>query len=196
MHDAICLASGGLDSVTCLHLLRAKEFSALPLFINYGQRNRLAEFEALQRSCALGGFPTPTVMDVSGFGEVVRSGLTDSSLKVLEDAFTPNRNLLFIVLAASVAYSRGVPNIVLGFLAEQTAIFPDQTDAFLGLAERAIGESLGADIKIICPLRDLRKHDVVALARELSVTHYYSCHVGDEKPCGRCIACLEYTEGN
>lgn len=39
MYDAVCLASGGLDSIVCLHLLRKQGIKALPVFINYGQRN-------------------------------------------------------------------------------------------------------------------------------------------------------------
>jgi tRNA U34 2-thiouridine synthase MnmA/TrmU len=47
MYDAVCLTSGGLDSMVCLHLLRERGIEALPVFINYGQRNLTREFGAL-----------------------------------------------------------------------------------------------------------------------------------------------------
>lgn len=193
MYDAICLASGGLDSITCLHLLRRQGIRALPVFINYGQKNLERELGALLKSVESDGFVAPVVIDVSGFGAVIRTGLTDPSQRVLEDAFTPNRNLLFLVLAASVAYSKGISSIVVGLLSEQTAIFSDQTDQFLQIAELAISESLGVEMHIVCPLRDMVKRDVVNLSKEFGVTHSYSCHDGTAEPCGKCIACLEYS---
>lgn len=192
MYDAVCLASGGLDSSLCLHLLKQNNISALPVFINYGQLNLDREFSALQRNCRSGKFSQPVYVDLSGFGAVIKTGLTDRSLRVFEDAFTPNRNLLFLTVAGAVAYSRGVTNIVLGLLSERTVIFPDQTDAFLATAREALLSSLGSRMEIHCPLRDMTKADVVCLAREMGIANVYSCHAGTEAPCGKCIACLEY----
>ena len=147
MYDAVCLASGGLDSVVCLHLLRQQGIKALPVFVNYGQRNLKKEFGSLVANLKSAKFPMPVVINVSGFGKVIKTGLTDPRKRVLEDAFTPNRNLLFLLLAASVAFSRGISFIVLGFLSEKTAIFPDQSDRFLSVARDAIKESLGAELR-------------------------------------------------
>jgi 7-cyano-7-deazaguanine synthase len=44
-----------------------------------------------------------------------------------------------------------------------------------------------------CPLRDMTKRDVVELARSRGISDFYFCHSGTEIPCGKCIACLEYT---
>jgi 7-cyano-7-deazaguanine synthase len=192
MFDVVCLASGGLDSVVCLHLLREQHLKPLPVFIDYGQRNREREFHALELNLRDARFAQPVVIDVSGFGKVIRSGLTDTSLRVFEDAFTPNRNLLFLTLAASVAHTRAISTIALGFLSESTAIFPDQTDVFLEKAENAIGESLGVDFRIVKPLRDFTKANVVELAKMLGISSTYSCHLGEVVPCGECIACKEY----
>jgi 7-cyano-7-deazaguanine synthase len=114
---------------------------------------------------------------------------------VLEDAFTPNRNLLFLLAAASIAYTKGAAWIVMGLLAEKTTIFPDQKDAFLFEAESVLTASLGTRIRIVCPLRDMVKDDVVRLASKLNIRDFYSCHSGTPEPCGRCIACLEYATG-
>ena len=47
-------------------------------------------------------------------------------------------------------------------------------------------------IRIIVPLSDFRKADVVALATEKGIGPTYSCHFGDKVPCGMCIACKEF----
>jgi 7-cyano-7-deazaguanine synthase len=192
MYDAVCLASGGLDSTLCLHLLRERGLTALPVYVNYGQRNHSREWASLSAACAVNKFPKPIQFDFRSFGKVIRSGLTDQKLRVNEDAFTPTRNLLFLVLAGAVASSKGIGNIVIGLLSERTAIFPDQSDRFLRVTETALGESVGAQMQIYCPLRDLTKREVLKLARAKGISRFYSCHSGTKKPCGRCIACLEY----
>jgi 7-cyano-7-deazaguanine synthase len=192
MYDAVCLASGGLDSTLCLHLLREKSLRALPIYVNYGQRNHQREWGALSAACEFGKFPKPVKFEFSSFGRVIKSGLTDPKLRVNEDAFTPTRNLLFLVLAAAVASSKGVKNVVVGLLAERTTVFPDQSDRFLRATEIALTEAVGVGIQIHCPLRDLTKREVVKLARLRGISDFYSCHAGTKKPCGKCIACLEY----
>jgi 7-cyano-7-deazaguanine synthase len=192
MFDAICLASGGLDSTLCLHLLREQNLRALPAYVNYGQRNHDKEWRALSLACETGGFDMPVVFDIAGFGSIIKTGLTDASYRVNEDAFTPNRNLLFLTLASSLAFARGVQNVVIGFLSERTAIFPDQSDVFLRTAQFALSESLGINIYVHCPLREFTKADVVQLAQARGIQSFYSCHLGSDEPCGKCIACLEY----
>lgn len=192
MYDAVCLASGGLDSTLCLHLLRERGLRALPVFINYGQLNYRREWGALGAACRAYKFHKPVKFDFASFGKVIRSGLTDARLRVKDDAFTPTRNLLFLVLGGAVASSKGIGNLVIGLLAERTTIFPDQSDRFLRSAEAVLTESLGSKIQIHSPLRDLTKQDVLELAEQRGIFDYYSCHAGGAKPCGKCIACLEY----
>jgi 7-cyano-7-deazaguanine synthase len=172
-----------LDSTVCLHLLRESGIDALPVYVNYGQRNHVREWAALSAACDFNRFPKPVTFEFSSFGTIIKSGLTDATLRVNEDAFTPTRNLLFLVLAGAVARSRGVNNIVVGFLSERTAIFADQTDRFLQATELALTESLGSRIEIHCPLRDMTKQDVPRLAARgaylisIHVTREPRCHV-------------------
>ncbi|WP_352498517.1 7-cyano-7-deazaguanine synthase [Mesorhizobium sp. M0030] len=192
MEKAVCLASGGLDSLVCLKLLADEGVEAMPLLINYGQRAYQRESENLLAVCKKLQLPKPHIMDISGFGLTIRSGLTDPDLDVKDDAFTPNRNLLFLICASAYAYLNGASSVVIGFLSARTTIFPDQTDEFLLAAREAIRQSLGRPIEIRTPLRSFSKNQVLELGRKIGILSYYSCHAGTEHPCGRCIACLEY----
>ena len=190
--SVVTLVSGGLDSSLVAKLAKDEGLSQFPLFIDYGQRARNKELTSCQGVMARLKLPPPKVANLSGYGSLIRSGLTDPSLHVLEDAFTPGRNLLFLLVAASYAYQCGVEAVSIGLLHEDTSLFPDQTSNFLADAEAAIRRSLGRDLRIIAPLAAFRKIDVVMLAKEKGIVGTYSCHLGLDDACGACIACHEF----
>jgi 7-cyano-7-deazaguanine synthase len=136
--------------------------------------------------------PDLKVADLSGYGRLIKSGLTDPNQRVLEDAFTPGRNLLFLLVAAAYAFQRDADAISIGLLHEETSLFPDQTSAFLQEAEAMIARSMGREIKVLAPLSSFHKQEVIELATLKGIEGTYSCHLGDETPCGACIACNEF----
>lgn len=174
--------------------MKGEGVEPVAVFIDYGQLNGGREFAALKQVCNDLSLDEPVVFNFSSYAKNIPTGLTDANLDIVNDAFTPCRNLLFIVTAAAFASSIGASEIVVGLLSEDTALFPDQTSDFLVQAELAIAAAVGKPLKIVTPLRDSRKAEVVALASSLNVKMYYSCHKGGDSPCGRCIACKEYEE--
>lgn len=186
------LISGGLDSTLISVMAREEGLDVYPLFIDYGQRARRKEWETCQRVHAELGLPTPTRMDLSGFGAVIRSGLTTSELEVRADAFTPGRNLLFLLMGSAYAYQMGASVVSIGLLTERFSLFPDQRSGFVEHAEQAIEAALGRRIKIVTPLVEFSKVDVIRLAQEKGISGTYSCHTGEDRPCGQCISCLEF----
>ena len=188
----VTLLSGGLDS--CLMSLMIHETKKMQklLFVNYGQLNYQREYNSARLHSEAFNLSEPTKLDLSGFGKVITSGLTDSNQDIVDDAFLPGRNLLLLLSAASFAVKNNCNTIALGLLNEETTIFPDQTDDFIFSAEYTLRKALGTKIEIIAPLRGFYKSDVVQLAREKNIQTYYSCHKGDEKPCGECISCKEF----
>jgi 7-cyano-7-deazaguanine synthase len=162
------------------------------LFVDYGQRSRDQELTACRQTLAALNLPNPKIADLSGFGALIHSGLTDPSLNIVEDAFTPGRNMLFLLIAAAYAFQVDADAVSIGLLHESTSLFPDQTSAFLHDAENTIRRCMGRDIKILAPLADFHKAEVVALAEEKGIQYTYSCHMGNEEACGECIACKEF----
>lgn len=187
----VALVSGGLDSSVMCLMLKEQEVEVYPLFIDYGQLARLPEWKAVQTVCKNSRIRPPVKMDVSGFGKLIPSGITDKKLDVMEKAFLPTRNLLFLVLGSAYAYSNGVYSVAIGLLSD--SIFPDQTNQFISYAQRAISQSLGVNLKILTPLKSLSKIDILRLAEKysLSLDITYSCHLGGKEPCGQCISCQE-----
>ena len=83
----VTLVSGGFDS-TLMSLMAHEEGATLfPLFIDYGQLGAKKEWAACQRLHEQFGLPSVTYMDLSGFGNTIPSGLTDSNLRINEDSF-------------------------------------------------------------------------------------------------------------
>lgn len=132
-------------------------------------------------------------MNLSGYGSLIASGLTDPDKDVVADAFTPGRNALFLLVAASYAVTVDAGAVAIGLLDERYRLFPDQSRAFLDECEKLLASALGREIALIAPLMRMSKADVVKVAEERGLrAGTYSCHEGGEKPCGRCIACREF----
>jgi 7-cyano-7-deazaguanine synthase len=190
--SVVILASGGLDSTLVSVMALEEGLVAFPLFIDYGQRAAAREWKACRSTYKALGLPSPTRLDVKGFGKLIRSGLTDATRDVVADAFTPGRNLMFIVLGASYAVKVGASAVSIGLLSEQFHIFPDQTVAFLKSAALTASEAMGQRVDVVAPLIEFSKKQVILLAQQRGIDGTYSCHVGGEVPCGRCISCREF----
>src|ERR1039458_4641334 len=118
----VTLVSGGLDSTLVAKLAQEEGVRQYPLFIDYGQRSRDRELAACRRAMADLYLPEPTIADLAGFGALIHSGLTDPKLHIVEDAFTPGRNMLFLLTAAAHAYQVNADAIAIGLLHEDTSL--------------------------------------------------------------------------
>lgn len=188
----VSLVSGGLDSTLIGVMAKEEGVEHFPLFLDYGQRAARKEWETCKIVHAALGLPAPTRMDLSGFGHVIATGLTREDLDVKGDAFTPGRNLMFLLMGSAYAYQQGASSVAIGLLAEEFSLFPDQKPQFVAQAEFTISAAMGRRIKVLTPLIEFGKADVVRLARSKGITGTYSCHTGNSEPCGQCIACLEF----
>lgn len=187
----VVLMSGGIDSSVSAALAIEEGIEVLPVFVNYGQRSLERELAASRAVCTKLGIAEPEVVDLSGFGAAVPSGLTRIDMDLHDDAFLPGRNLMLLLAGASIAFSRGASGVVIGLLDDSVAIYPDQRGEFVARAEAAIQAALGQKIALLTPLIAISKGTVIELARERGLSQTYSCHAGTAQPCGQCIACLE-----
>lgn len=188
----VTLVSGGMDSTLVGVMAREEGIETYPLFLDYGQLAAQREWDTCQKVHFALGLPEPTKLDISGFGKLIQSGLTNASKKIKEEAFTPGRNLIFLLMGSSYAFQKGASAVAIGLLSEKLSLFPDQRQDFLSEAEKTISIALGKKIRVVAPLIDYTKADVVKLAESKGITGTYSCHTGNDNPCGCCISCLEF----
>lgn len=191
MNRIVTLVSGGIDSTLMSVLAKEQNFELFPLFIDYGQLGAKLEWDACVYNHLKHKLPTPKKMKLNGFGKLVHSGLTNKKLRVREDAFLPGRNTLFLLTASSYAYQVKSKNIAIGLLSDKFKLFPDQTIEFIYAAENFISMEMDYEIKILTPLIEFNKAEVIKLANSKKIDKTYSCHSGNPIPCGECISCLE-----
>ena len=218
MHtSALVLFSGGQDSTTCLaHALNRFE-RVETIGFDYGQRHhvemqaRLTVLDELR-----GQFPAwaprmgqDHVLDLAVLGQVSETSLTrDMAFRMestgLPNTFVPGRNLLFLTLAAALAYRRDLQVIVTGVCETDFSGYPDCRDDTMKAMQLAL--SLGMDKRFLIdtPLMWIDKADTWQLARDLGgdrlvdliIEHTHTCYQGDRTHrhawgygCGTCPAC-------
>jgi 7-cyano-7-deazaguanine synthase len=191
MNKLVTLVSGGIDSTLMSLLAKEQGFELFPLFIDYGQLGAKLEWQACQYNHLKHKLSKPIRMAIRGFGKTVHSGITDKKLRIKEDAFLPGRNSLLLLAASSYAYQNKVQNIAIGLLTDKYKLFPDQSREFIKNAQAFFSYEMEYEIKILTPLMDFNKAEVMKLAKAKKISKTYSCHSGNEIPCGKCISCVE-----
>ncbi len=187
----VTLVSGGIDSTLMSVMAQEEGVSLFPLFVDYGQLAAAKEWEACKRLHERHGLPRVTRMDLSGFGETIPSGITDPRLRINEDAFLPGRNLLFVLAGAAHAFRVHANSVAIGLLDPAQHLFPDQTREFADVCQAMIETAMGKRIRVVTPLIEFSKSDVLAMASSRGLGDTYSCHAGGDIPCGVCVACVE-----
>jgi len=187
----VTLVSGGLDSTLMSLMAHEEGVFLFPLFVDYGQLGSAREWTACQLLHDRHGLPEVTRMDISGFGKVITSGITNTAMRINEDAFLPGRNFLLLLCGAAYAYRVQADGVAIGLLNPKDHLFPDQTQEFLYKSEDMIEATMGKRIAVLAPLIEFTKGDVLAMAGVRGLHDTYSCHAGGAVPCGKCVACVE-----
>ncbi len=218
MHTtALVLFSGGQDSTTCLAYALERYERVETIAFDYRQRHnveleaRLVVLQELrsqfpQWASRLG---EDHLLDLGVLGAVSETSLTRQTAFQMEstglpNTFVPGRNLLFLTLAAAVAYRRGLQVLVTGVCETDFSGYPDCRDDTMKAMQLAL--SLGMDKRFLIetPLMWIDKADTWAMAQtlggqplvDLIVEHTHTCYLGDRENrhawgygCGTCPAC-------
>lgn len=214
---ALVLFSGGQDSTTCLAWALERFANVETIGFDYGQRH------AVELSCRgpirdaiqtlkpewKGRLGTDHLLDVGVLGKISDTALTSGAeIKMtaagLPSTFVPGRNILFVTLAAAVAYRRGLRHIVGGMCETDFSGYPDCRDDTLKALQVAL--NLGMDVRLVLhtPLMWIDKAQTWQLARDLGGTGLtdliidgtHTCYLGNRTDrhdwgygCGTCPAC-------
>lgn len=204
---SIVLLSGGLDSAVALGAAVRNGPVLLALTFSYGQRAAAREIEAAARLASFYEVPH-RVVELPFLGEITKNALVNQEMDLpdlgpagLDDSrsleasaasvWVPNRNGLFVNIAAAFAEALGAENIVAGFNAEEAVTFPDNSREFIEAANDCFRLSTRTGTKLVSFTMEMNKAEIVALGRSLGVPleYVWSCYDGGSEPCGVCESC-------
>jgi 7-cyano-7-deazaguanine synthase len=207
---SLVLLSGGQDSSTCLFWSLRHSNQTEAVFFNYEQRHKI-EGECARRLCEENKVPLH-VLDVPAFQQIGGTAMIEEmdiqiTNKGVPNTFVPGRNIVFLTLAASLAYRLNFNSVIVGVNDEDYSGYPDCRASFIHIMESALREGLDYPIQIKTPLQHLSKKEIWALSDELGVMQTivdktHTCYHGDHSTrhawgygCGNCPACLLRKKG-
>ncbi len=214
---ALVLFSGGQDSTVCLAWALARYARVETIGFDYGQRHRVElQCRGTVRGAISQAFPAwgarlgdDHVLDLGLLGQISQTALTEEraiemQANGLPNTFVPGRNLLFLNLAAVVAYRRGASVLVGGMCETDYSGYPDCRDNTLKALQVALSLGLDAPMTVETPLMFIDKAQTWAMSEQLGGTalqdiireHTHTCYLGDRRQrhewgygCGTCPAC-------
>jgi 7-cyano-7-deazaguanine synthase len=207
---SVVLLSSGLDSTVNLYRALDESQVVLALTFDYGQRAAIKEIAAAQKISNRLSVPHK-VVSLPWFREFTKTSLVNGDMQVptnqqvaiadlaisevtAKAVWVPNRNGIFINIAAAFAEALGAGWIIPGFNLEEAATFPDNSEDFLQAASGSLEYSTANHVKVKCFTTALDKKQIVALGRTLKVPFdmIWPCYFGGEAPCGQCESCLRF----
>ena len=194
-NKGLILLSGGLDSQVCLGAYKEVYGITQALFFNYGQLSKEKELKAVKSLCKfykikLKIINLPWLKNLSKSSSLT-SKITNQINKN-DNVWVPNRNGLFVNIAGCFAEELGFSHIIIGANCEEAKEFPDNSENFIKSLNNEFKYSTKCDIKIVAPLIDLDKNEIVKLAIENNVPleYVWSCYSKNDKHCGVCKSCI------
>jgi 7-cyano-7-deazaguanine synthase len=214
---ALVLFSGGQDSATCLAWALTHYPKVQTIGFDYRQRHAI-ELEVrpalLDQMRALSPewdrkLDEDHLIDMGLISAISDTALTrDVAISMqdngLPNTFVPGRNLLFMTVAATVAYRRGLDVLVGGMCETDFSGYPDCRDDTMKALQVALNLGMATRLKVETPLMWLDKADTWRLAQELGGpalvelirTGTHTCYLGERgvlhdwgHGCGHCPAC-------
>jgi 7-cyano-7-deazaguanine synthase len=221
--SALVLFSGGQDSTTCLAYALSVYDHVETVAFEYGQKHAV-ELQARWAVAAALRLQFPIwahklgedhLLALPVLGQIGQSSLTTDAAFAFEatglpNTFVPGRNLLFLTLAAALAYRRGLDVLVTGVCETDYSGYPDCRDDTMKAMQVALNLGMERRFTIETPLMWLDKAQTWRMAEQtggtplvkLIVEHTHTCYLGDREHrhpwgygCGQCPACALRARG-
>ncbi|BAF59583.1 MAG: 7-cyano-7-deazaguanine synthase QueC [Pelotomaculum sp.] len=207
---SIVLLSGGLDSAVSLACSLQGGEVCLCLTFDYGQkaaerekkaaaalaahyklRHRVIELPFLKEITSTALVSETSELPAAEEEELDENEASRSSAALV---WVPNRNGVFINIAAAFAEAYRCDLVVTGFNREEAASFPDNSPEFVVAANASLSYSTLNKVRVASYTQGLNKTEIVKLGMNMGVPFdlIWSCYGGAEKMCRRCESCLRF----
>ena len=107
--------------------------------------------------------------------------------------YVPNRNMVFLSLAAAFAETRAVRRVFYGAQQQDEYGYWDCSQEFVDRLNRVLRLNRGPGVTVEAPFAGKRKAEVlkIGLALGVNYAHTWTCYRGGPVPCGTCPSCVE-----
>jgi 7-cyano-7-deazaguanine synthase len=220
---ALVLFSGGQDSTTCLAWALDRYERVETIGFDYGQRHaieltmrpQLLQKLRAERPDWATRLGEDHMIDLGLIGQLSQTAMTQDieitmQANGLPNTFVPGRNLMFMTVAATLAYRRGLNVLVGGMCETDFSGYPDCRDDTMKALQVALNLGMDTRIKLETPLMWLDKAETWELAETLGGTALvdliradtHTCYKGERGAlhdwgygCGECPACALRARG-
>ncbi len=207
---SVVLLSAGLDSSFNLFRAFEKTEVILALTFNYGQRAAHNETKHAAALASLLRIPHQ-VIDLKWFENFTKTALVnktyalpqsteveidsyEASEKTAKAVWVPNRNGIFLNIAAGFAEGLGASLVIPGFNKEEAATFPDNSPAFMSALDKSFEFSTQGRVRVECYSQNLSKTEIVkeGLTLKLPFEKLWPCYESTDNWCGECESCQRF----
>lgn len=194
---SIILLSGGLDSTVSAAIAVRKTAPLYAFTYDYGQRAARMEIKASRAISRYFKIPHK-VIKIPFFREFNTLALLSSKKKksvrkflTVDNVWIPNRNGLFVNVAACYAEYYGAELIITGFNREEARQFPDNRPQFIAAVNHALMYGTRNKVKVRSFVSDYTKKQIykTGIRYHAPLEYIYSCYLGEKEMCGACSSC-------
>lgn len=205
VNKGIILLSGGLDSLVSIAAMKSVDFR-LALTFDYGQKSFKKEEEASKKIAKyydiehkiielgwLKKITNTSLVSDNNIPQIDKNCLDDLKItsESCKNVWVPNRNGLFVNIAAAFADSYGYETIVIGANKEEAATFPDNSKEFIENINHSLEYSSLKKVEVVAPLIDLNKEEIIkrGIEEDAPIELINSCYDAQDRHCGKCESC-------
>ena len=199
MKRAVCLISGGMDSLVSAAIAKKEGYEIYCLTVDYKQKAK-KEIESAKKVAKFLKAKEHLILNIDL--SWTKSALTRREIKIPEKTqgipptYVPARNTILLSLAVAYAETIDAEKIFIGINSIDYSGYPDCRDVFVKKFQELVDVATkktveGKKIKIEAPLLYLSKAEIVKKGVELGVDFSitWSCYRNTKKPCGKCDSC-------
>lgn len=197
MNKAIILLSGGLDSLIALDIAKKEYDVFLALNFNYNQKAFIEENAAAYAIANKYNITLETI-ELPFLGSIADNALVnfdDNNLDDFKSVWIPNRNGLFLNIAACYCEKYEADYIIFGANKQEAQNFSDNSEQFIKTSNVFFKYSTQCHCCVIAPCINMDKTDMIdyAIDNDIDLSIIKSCYnsslLTNKKHCGECMSC-------
>ncbi|MCX5749065.1 MAG: 7-cyano-7-deazaguanine synthase QueC [Candidatus Saganbacteria bacterium] len=207
---SIVLLSGGIDSLVSIAQAKNETEVVLALFFDYGQKALARERQAAEAIAGHYAVPFKPIK-LDWLQSITKTALVNKNVQLpvitevtlgrqleikqesAKAVWVPNRNAVFISIAASFAEAAAADLIITGFNSEEAATFPDNSLQFVNIENQLLRLSTLNKPKVTSYVQSYNKGGIINMGVKLGVPFdlVWSCYGSGRagKMCSECESC-------